>query len=91
MNKKNSFLQMHSINGVGGGFAPSLDFHYDSHQTIEKTDYGKQEAAKEESVDKGSSVQTDKDGSYHIYERGTELAYSDRNSRGSSDNDYDKG
>ena len=86
MIKPNSFLHMHSINGVGGGFSHTLDFHWDSHKAIEKTDYGQQEKAREESKHSGSSISTDRDGHTHIYDHGCELAYSSSRSDQYSEN-----
>ena len=74
MIKGNGFLQMFTVGGVGGG---SLDFHLDTHNLMSKTDYGKQEEAKQESKDSGRAVSTDRDGHTHIYHGGCELASND--------------
>lgn len=83
MTKTNSFLQMHSVSGVGGG---SLDFHVDTHDMMSKTDYGKQTEAREESKHNSSksSISTDRDGRTHIYSGGSELASNDSSSSSSS-------
>lgn len=90
MIKGNGFLQMFSIPPVsGGGVSAHLDFHLDTHGLVSKTDYGKQEEARQESAHKGSAVSTDKDGHMHIYEGGNELASNDRSGYGSSSCTYD--
>lgn len=93
MIKTNGFLQMFSIPPTGGTGA-HLDFHLDTHSLMSKTDYGKQEEARQESVHKGSAVSTDRSGHTHIYERGCELASNDRSENdrtgyGSSSCSYD--
>jgi hypothetical protein len=65
------FVQMFSINAVGGG---SLDFHLDTHRIYEQTDYGRQDRAREDSRHGNSSLSTDRDGHVHIYHDGCELA-----------------
>lgn len=76
------FMQMFSVNSVGGG---SLDFHLDTHNIIHQTDYGKQQEAKDHSRHGGRSVSTDSKGQIHIFENGHEIASNDCG--GSSSND----
>lgn len=94
MIKGNGFLQMFSIPPVSTG--AHLDFHLDTHHLVKETDYGKQEAAKEESKhnDSGKSASTDRNGHTHYYDHGNELASNDRssddrNGYGSSSCSYD--
>jgi hypothetical protein len=90
MIRTNGFVQMFTVGGVGGsGAGAHLDFHLDTHQLVKETDYGKQEAAKQESKDSGRAISTDKNGHTHIYEGGNELASNDRSGYGSSSCSYD--
>ena len=89
MIKGNGFLQMFSIPPVsGGGVSAHLDFHLDTHGLVSKTDYGKQEEARNESIHHGSAIHTDQNGYQHVYQGGCELASND--SSGVMDRSGDK-
>lgn len=86
MMTKKGFIQMFSIGGVGsGGFSHSLDVHADTHTPIHNTDYGRQNDARNESRDGGSTTHIDRDQTIHIYQDGCELA----SGRGDRNNPHD--